>query len=99
LGEQRVEEGLRDFRGSEEGFYYRIWNSLLRGSIRLSSLGRKTGVTRKRLAMNRGIRIDDLPQPIMNTVAGLELFEGVSKNRAMRRMWARIVKERFGAKE
>lgn len=49
--------------------------------------------------MNRGIRIDDLPQPIMNTVAGLELFEGVSKNRAMRRMWARIVKERFGAKE
>jgi methylmalonyl-CoA mutase N-terminal domain/subunit len=35
----------------------------------------------------------------MNTVAGLELFEGASKNRAMRRMLARIVKERFGAKE
>jgi len=49
--------------------------------------------------MSRGISIDDLPQPIMNTVAGLELFEGISKNRAMRRMWARILRERFGAKE
>jgi methylmalonyl-CoA mutase N-terminal domain/subunit len=49
--------------------------------------------------MSRGISINDLPQPIMNTVAGLELFEGVSKNRAMRRMWARILKDRFGAKE
>jgi methylmalonyl-CoA mutase N-terminal domain/subunit len=48
--------------------------------------------------LRRGISIDDLPQPRGNFVAGFDIFEEVCKYRAFRRMWARLMKERFKAK-
>jgi methylmalonyl-CoA mutase N-terminal domain/subunit len=48
--------------------------------------------------LHRGISIDELPQQMVLFAAGLDLFEEVSKYRAFRRMWARLMKERFNAK-
>jgi methylmalonyl-CoA mutase N-terminal domain/subunit len=47
--------------------------------------------------IRRGIGIDEIPVPRGNFVAGLDLFEEVAKSRAFRRMWARLLKERYGA--
>ncbi len=47
--------------------------------------------------VKRGVSIDDLPQPRGTFVAGVDLFEEVAKFRALRRMWARMLKERFHA--
>lgn len=47
--------------------------------------------------VNRGLSVDELPPPRSLFVAGLDLFEEVAKLRAFRRMWARMLKERFGA--
>lgn len=47
--------------------------------------------------IHRGLDIDDLPMPRALFVAGLDLFEEVAKLRAYRRMWARLLKDRFGA--
>jgi methylmalonyl-CoA mutase N-terminal domain/subunit len=50
-------------------------------------------------ALARGLSIDDFaPRLSFFFAAWSELFEEVAKFRAARRMWARIVKERFGAK-
>jgi methylmalonyl-CoA mutase N-terminal domain/subunit len=49
--------------------------------------------------INRGLSVDDLPAPRVLFVAGLDLFEEICKHRAFRRMWARLMKERFGAKD
>ncbi len=49
-------------------------------------------------ALERGMAIDDFaPRLSFFFAAWSELFEEVAKFRAARRMWARIVKERFGA--
>jgi methylmalonyl-CoA mutase N-terminal domain/subunit len=48
--------------------------------------------------LRRGISIDDLPQPRVLFIAGSDVFEEVCKYRAFRRMWARLMKERFKAK-
>ncbi len=49
-------------------------------------------------AVARGLLIDDFaPRISFFFAAWSELFEEVAKFRAARRMWARIVKERFGA--
>jgi methylmalonyl-CoA mutase N-terminal domain/subunit len=49
-------------------------------------------------AVARGLSIDDFaPRLSFFFAAWSELFEEVAKFRAARRMWARIVKERFGA--
>ena len=48
--------------------------------------------------LGRGISIDDLPAPRGLFVAGTDIFEEVCKHRAFRRMWARTMKGRFGAK-
>ena len=49
-------------------------------------------------ALARGLQIDDFaPRLSFFFAAWSELFEEVAKFRAARRMWARIVKERFGA--
>jgi methylmalonyl-CoA mutase N-terminal domain/subunit len=49
-------------------------------------------------ALERGLAIDDFaPRLSFFFAAWSELFEEVAKFRAARRMWARIVKERFGA--
>jgi methylmalonyl-CoA mutase N-terminal domain/subunit len=50
-------------------------------------------------AVARGLAIDDFaPRLSFFFAAWSELFEEVAKFRAARRMWARIVRERFGAK-
>jgi methylmalonyl-CoA mutase N-terminal domain/subunit len=50
-------------------------------------------------AVTRGLAIDDFaPRLSFFFAAWSELFEEVAKFRAARRMWARIVRDRFGAK-
>ncbi|UCG66891.1 MAG: methylmalonyl-CoA mutase [Deltaproteobacteria bacterium] len=48
--------------------------------------------------LSRGIGIDELPQPRAGFVAGMDFFEEICKSRAFRRVWAKLMKERFGAK-
>ncbi len=51
-------------------------------------------------ALDAGLKIDDFgPRLSFFFVAQNNLFEEVAKFRAARRMWARIMKERFGAKD
>jgi methylmalonyl-CoA mutase, N-terminal domain len=52
-------------------------------------------------AIERGVNVDDVASKseFLVSARGENLLEDVAKFRAMRRMWARIVKERFGAKE
>lgn len=47
--------------------------------------------------LRRGLSVDQLPPPRALFVAGLDLLEEVAKFRAYRRLWARLLKERFGA--
>src|SRR3954447_9544542 len=55
------------------------------------------GIAYVEAALSRGLRIDDFaPRLSFFFAAWSELFEEVAKFRAARRMWARIVKERFG---
>ncbi|MCJ7595228.1 MAG: methylmalonyl-CoA mutase family protein [Desulfobacterales bacterium] len=49
--------------------------------------------------LKRGLQVDDfVPQFVFFFSANLDLFEEVAKFRALRRIWARLMKERFGAK-
>jgi methylmalonyl-CoA mutase N-terminal domain/subunit len=49
-------------------------------------------------ALARGLRIDDFaPQLSFFFVAQMDFCEEISKYRAARRLWARIIKEKFGA--
>jgi methylmalonyl-CoA mutase N-terminal domain/subunit len=46
----------------------------------------------------RGVPVDDFaPRLAFNFTSGTHLFEEAAKFRALRRMWARIMRERFGA--
>ncbi|TAJ99042.1 MAG: methylmalonyl-CoA mutase [Chloroflexota bacterium] len=57
------------------------------------------GIAYVEAALARGLAIDDFaPRLSFFFAAWSELFEEVAKFRAARRMWARIVRERFGAK-
>ncbi len=48
----------------------------------------------------RGLSVDDVaPKLAFNMHTDLDLFEEVAKFRAVRRIWARVLKERFGAKD
>jgi len=50
-------------------------------------------------ALKRGIDIDDFaPRIAFHLIVGLDFFEEIAKIRAARRLWARIAKERFKAK-
>ncbi|MGD8386180.1 MAG: methylmalonyl-CoA mutase family protein [Desulfobacteraceae bacterium] len=50
--------------------------------------------------LQRGLDIDQFaPRAAWLMAVGMNMFEEAAKFRAMRRMWARIVKERFGAKD
>lgn len=50
-------------------------------------------------ALRRGLDIDAFaPRLSFNMVAHMNLFEEVAKFRAARRIWAKLLKERFGAK-
>ena len=57
------------------------------------------GIAYVEAALARGLAIDDFaPRLSFFFAAWSELFEEVAKFRAARRMWARIVKDRFGAR-
>jgi len=50
--------------------------------------------------IKRGLGVDDfVPQFVFHYAANLDVFEEVAKFRAMRRLWARLMKERFNAKD
>jgi methylmalonyl-CoA mutase N-terminal domain/subunit len=56
------------------------------------------GIAYVEAALTRGLDIDDFADRLSFFFASWsELFEEVAKFRAARRMWARIIKERFGA--
>jgi methylmalonyl-CoA mutase, N-terminal domain len=56
------------------------------------------GIAYVEAALERGLRIDDFaPRLSFFFAAWSELFEEVAKFRAARRMWAAIVRDRFGA--
>jgi len=58
------------------------------------------GMDGVREVMKRGIDIDRFGPRIQFFVnAGSDFFEEIAKFRAMRRMWARLMKEEFGAKD
>jgi len=51
-------------------------------------------------ALERGIDIDEFaPRLSFNSAIHMNLFEEVAKYRALRRVWAKLMKERFGAKK
>lgn len=51
-------------------------------------------------ALQRGIDVDEFaPRLAFNHAIHMNIFEEVAKFRALRRLWARIVKEKFGAKK
>ena len=51
------------------------------------------------LAIQRGLSIDEFAPRISFLSSGnIDFFEEIAKTRAMRRIWARMLKERFGAK-
>lgn len=51
-------------------------------------------------AIERGLAVDDFaPRRAFYCSCHIDLFEEVAKLRAARRMWARIMRERFGAKD
>lgn len=50
--------------------------------------------------MRRGMDIDNVARRMsFYCAAGIDLFEEVAKFRAMRRMWAKMMQEKFGAKD
>jgi methylmalonyl-CoA mutase N-terminal domain/subunit len=49
--------------------------------------------------LKRGLNVDDfVPQFVLFFSSNLDVFEEASKFRALRRIWARLMKERYGAK-
>jgi methylmalonyl-CoA mutase N-terminal domain/subunit len=57
-------------------------------------------VTYTRAAVERGIAVDRFaPRFAFNFTAGTNLFEEAAKFRAARRLWARLMRERFGAEQ
>jgi len=58
------------------------------------------GITYIEETVKRGLNVDDfVPQFVFHMAANLDIFEEVAKFRALRRIWARLMKERFGAKD
>jgi methylmalonyl-CoA mutase N-terminal domain/subunit len=50
--------------------------------------------------VKRGLKVDDfVPQFVFHMAANLDVFEEVAKFRVLRRAWARLMKERFEAKD
>lgn len=45
--------------------------------------------------VGRGVDLNDFHQPSVAFATGIDLFEEVCKHRAVRRMWARMMKERY----
>jgi methylmalonyl-CoA mutase, N-terminal domain len=52
------------------------------------------------LAVERGLRIDEFaPRASFFSSCGIDFFEEIAKFRAERRIWARLMRERFGAED
>ncbi len=50
--------------------------------------------------VKRGLNVDDfVPQFVFHMAANLDVFEEVAKFRALRKIWAKLLTERFGAKD
>jgi len=59
-----------------------------------------TGIEIIERALQRGLEIDEFVSKIIfHLQVGMDFFENIAKIRALRRMWARMVKERYGAKD
>lgn len=59
-----------------------------------------TAITFIEAALERSMDIDDFaPRLSFNSAIHMNLFEEVAKFRALRRLWARLLRERFGAKK
>jgi len=59
-----------------------------------------TGIAFIQGALERGLSVDDIaPRLALNCAVHMNLFEEVAKFRTLRRLWARTLKERFGAKK
>jgi methylmalonyl-CoA mutase N-terminal domain/subunit len=57
-------------------------------------------VTYVEAALGRGLGVDEFaPRLAFNFTAGTHLFEEAAKYRALRRLWARLMRERFGARK
>ena len=51
-------------------------------------------------ALKRGINIDDFaPRLAFNSALHMDFFDEIAKFRALRRLWARMLKERYGAQK
>lgn len=58
------------------------------------------GINYVQAMVNRGLQVDSFgPRFTFMMACNMNLFEEVAKFRAMRRTWARIMKERFGARD
>lgn len=58
------------------------------------------GITYVKAMLDRGMEVDSFaPRFTFMMACNLNLFEEVAKFRAMRRAWAKVMKERFGAKD
>ena len=53
------------------------------------------------LGVDAGLKVDDFVSrfTFLNLSGGMEMFKEIALQRAARRMWAKIMKERFGAKD
>jgi methylmalonyl-CoA mutase N-terminal domain/subunit len=57
-------------------------------------------ITYVQAAIDRGIAVDRFaPRFAFNFVAGTDILQEAAKFRAMRRLWARVMRERFGARK
>ncbi len=62
------------------------------------AFGIADAITYVQAAIDRGLDVDRFaPRFAFNFTAGTDLFQEAAKFRAMRRLWARLMRERFGA--
>jgi len=59
-----------------------------------------TGIEIIERALQQGLQIDEfVSKIILHLQVGMDFFENIAKIRALRRMWAKMIKERYGAKD
>lgn len=90
--------------------YVPKWNTINVGGYQITEQGANTvqelgismafGLTYLESALKRGLAIDSFaPRIAFYFTSGNNFFEEIAKFRAARRMWARFMKERMGAKD
>lgn len=79
------------------GYSYRESGGTL---VQEAAISLAIAITFIEAALERGIDIDDFaPRLSFNSAVHMNLFDEVAKFRALRRLWARTLRERFGAKK